>query len=201
MCIISSGFHSAQYAADHYSQMNDYISTNTPLDNAQAYSMTFQKICTALRSLPESYSYHPNTPYMLPTISYYNGVSDLHRHKSMEGQLDRTSSKDSLSSYADIYLVLEKQRETIVGLVIEDVFVLPSEFQAKSTSDQAEGEGEIERLVTIDHFIPVRSSNLTDPKGSCNTTVHIDVEFSSDSTNEQVQSAINEGHLKFGENP
>jgi hypothetical protein len=23
---------------------------------------------------------------MIPTISYYNGVSDLHRHKSMEGQ-------------------------------------------------------------------------------------------------------------------
>jgi hypothetical protein len=70
-----------------------------------------------------------------------------------------------------------------------------------STSDQTEGEGENEWSVTIDHFVPVRSSNLTDPKGSCNTTVHANVEFSGDSTNDHVQSAINEGHLKFGENP
>jgi hypothetical protein len=56
--------------------------------------------------------------------------------KSMEEQLDRMSSKDSPSSNAGIYLVLEKQREPIAGIVIEDVFiVLPSEFQAKSTSD------------------------------------------------------------------
>jgi hypothetical protein len=61
-------------------------------------------------------------------------------------------------------LILEKQREMIVGLVIEDVFVLPSEFQAKSTSDHAEGEGENEQTITIDGFILVRSSNLTDPK-------------------------------------
>jgi hypothetical protein len=33
---------------------------------------------------------------MLPTISYYNGISDLHRHESMEGKLDRISSKDTL---------------------------------------------------------------------------------------------------------
>jgi hypothetical protein len=72
---------------------------------------------------------------MLPTISYYNGVSDLHRHKTMEEQLDRTSSKDSPSSNAGIDPVLEEQREPIAGLVIEDVFVLPSEFQAKLTSD------------------------------------------------------------------
>jgi hypothetical protein len=37
-------------------------------------------------------------------------------------------SKDSPSSNAGIDLVLEKQRETIAGLVIKDVFVLPSEF-------------------------------------------------------------------------
>jgi GH43 family beta-xylosidase len=30
--------------------------------------------------------------------------------------------------------------------------------------------------------------------------VHADVEFSGDSTNDQVQSAINEGRLKFAEN-
>jgi hypothetical protein len=42
---------------------------------------------------------------MLATISYYNGVSDLHRHKSMEGQLDRTSSKDFPSSNVGIDLV------------------------------------------------------------------------------------------------
>jgi hypothetical protein len=60
----------------------------------------------------------------------------------MEEQLDRTSSKDSPSSNAGIDLVLEKQREPIVGLVIEDVSVLPSEFQAKLTSDQAERENE-----------------------------------------------------------
>jgi hypothetical protein len=75
---------------------------------------------------------------MLPTISYYNGVSDLLRHRTMEEQLDRTSIKDSPSSNAGIDLVLEKQGESIVGLVIEDVFVLPSEFQARSTSDQVE---------------------------------------------------------------
>jgi hypothetical protein len=46
----------------------------------------------------------------------------------MEGQLNRTSSKDSPSSNVGIDLVLEKQREMIVALVIEDVFVLPSEF-------------------------------------------------------------------------
>jgi hypothetical protein len=79
---------------------------------------------------------------MLLTISYYNSVSDLHRHRTMEEQLDRTSSKDSPSSNAGIDLVLEKQREPIVGLVIEDVSVLPSEFQAMLTSDQAERENE-----------------------------------------------------------
>jgi hypothetical protein len=98
---------------------------------------------------------------MLPTISYYNSVLDLHRHESMEGQLDRMSSKDFSNSNADIDLVLEKQRESIVGLVIEDVFVLPSEFQAESTSDQVEGENEWP--ITIDGFILVRSSNLVDP--------------------------------------
>jgi hypothetical protein len=79
----------------------------------------------------------------------------------MEEQLDRTSSKDSPSSIAGIDLILEKQRESIVGLVIEDVSVLASEFQAKLTSDQVERENE--RPVTIDGFIPGRSSNLTDP--------------------------------------
>jgi hypothetical protein len=127
---------------------------------------------------------------MLPTISYYNGVSDLHRHESMEGQLDRTSSKDSSSSIAGIDHVLEVQRKPIVGLVIEDVFVLPSEFQAKSTCDQAEGENEWS--VTIDSFIPVRSSNLTDLKESSNTMVHANAGFSEDSNNDQVQSTINE---------
>jgi hypothetical protein len=68
-------------------------------------------------------------------ISYCNCVSDLHRHESMEGQLDRMSNKDSPSSNDGLDLVLEKQREMIARLVIEDVFVLPSEFQAKSTSD------------------------------------------------------------------
>jgi hypothetical protein len=136
---------------------------------------------------------------MLPTISYYNGVSDLHRHKSMEGQLDRTFSKDFPSSNAYMNLILEKQRESIVGLVIEDIFVLPSEFQANSTIDQAEGENE--RPITIDGFIPVRSSNLADREESCNITVHADVEFSGDSTNDQIQSAINEGRLEFVENP
>jgi hypothetical protein len=52
---------------------------------------------------------------MIPTISYYNDVSDLHRHESMEEQLDRVSNKDSPSSNAGIALVLEKQREPIVG--------------------------------------------------------------------------------------
>jgi hypothetical protein len=65
---------------------------------------------------------------MLPTISFYNGVSDPYMHESMEGQLDITSSKGSPSSKVVIDLVLEKQRELIVGLVIEDVFVLLSEF-------------------------------------------------------------------------
>jgi hypothetical protein len=120
-CTIASGFHSAQYVANHYSQMKDYASTNVPLDNAQVHSTTSQNFCTAPRSWPESYFCQPNIPYMLSTISYYNGVSDLHRHESMEGQLDRTSSKDSPSSNAGIDLVLEKQRETIVGLVVESL--------------------------------------------------------------------------------
>jgi hypothetical protein len=121
-CTIASGFHLAQYVANHYSQMNDCGSTSP-------------NFCITPHSLPESYSCQPSTPYMLSTISYYNGVSDLHRHECMEGQLDRTSSKDSPSSNVGIDLVLEKQKDLIVGLVIEDVFVLPSEFQAKSTSD------------------------------------------------------------------
>jgi hypothetical protein len=95
-CTIASGFHSAQYAAKHYSQMNDYTSTIVPLDNVQAYSMTSQNFCTAPHSLPKSYSCQPNTPYMMPTISYYNDVSDLHRHRTMDEQLDRMSSKDPL---------------------------------------------------------------------------------------------------------
>jgi hypothetical protein len=90
--------------------MNDYASANVPLDNAQAYSMTSQYFSTAPRSLLESYSCQSNTPYMLLTILYYNGVSDMHRHKSMEGQLDRMSSKDPLSSNASIDLVLEKAK-------------------------------------------------------------------------------------------
>jgi hypothetical protein len=94
-------------------------------------------------------------------------------------------------------LILEKQREMIVGLVIEDVFVLPSEFQAKSTSDHAEGEGENEQTITIDGFILVRSSNLTDPKKSCNTAIHADVEFSGDSTNDQIQSVIKERQIEI----
>jgi hypothetical protein len=183
---IASGFHSAQYTANHYSQMNDCASTTW-------------NFCTTPRSLLESYSYQPSTPYMLPTILYYSGVSDLHKHESMEVQLDRMSSKDFPSSNADIDLVLEKQREPIVGLIIEDVFVLPYEFQAKLTSNEAEGENE--RPITIDGFIPVRSSNLVDLEGSCNTTIHTDVEFSGDSTNDQVQSAINEGRLEFAKNP
>jgi hypothetical protein len=60
--------------------------------------------------------------------------------------------------------------------------MLPPEFQSKSTSDQAEGENK--RLVTIDGFIPVRSSNLTDPRESCNIAVHADAEFSGDLTND-----------------
>jgi hypothetical protein len=47
---------------------------------------------------------------MVPTISYYNGVLYLHRHESMEEQLDRTSSKDFPSSNVDIGLVLEKAK-------------------------------------------------------------------------------------------
>jgi hypothetical protein len=117
----------------------------------------------------------------------------------MEEQLDRTSNKDSPSRNAGIDLVLEKQREPIARLVIEDVFVFPSEFQAKSISDRAEGENE--RPVTTYGFIPVRSSNLVDPEESCNTMVHADAEFSGDSNNDQVQSVINEGRLKFAENP
>jgi hypothetical protein len=117
----------------------------------------------------------------------------------MEGQLNRTSSKDFPSSNADIGLVLEKQRGPIVELVIEDVFVLPSEFHAKSTIDQAEEENE--RSITIDGFILIRYSNLADPEESYNTTVHADAEFSGDSTNDQVQSTINEGRLEFAENP
>jgi hypothetical protein len=136
---------------------------------------------------------------MLATISYYNGVSDLHRRESMLGQLDRTSSKDFPSSNAGINLVLEKQREPIVGLVIEDVSVLPSKFQAKSTSDQTKGENEWP--ISIDGFIPVRSSNLSDPEESCNTMIHVDAEFSGDLTNDQVQLVINEGWLEFVENP
>jgi hypothetical protein len=77
--------------------------------------------------------------------------------------------------------------------------VLPSEFQAKSTSDQAKGENE--RSITIDGFIPVRSSNLADPEESCNTTVHADAEFSGDLTNDRVQSVINKGQLEFAESP
>jgi hypothetical protein len=91
-CTIASRFHSAQYATNHYSQMNDC-------------AITSHNFCTTSRSLSESYSCQPSTPYMLATISYYNGVSDLHRHKSMEGQLDRTSSKDFPSSNAGIDLV------------------------------------------------------------------------------------------------
>jgi hypothetical protein len=83
-CTVASGFHSAQYAANHYSQMNDCASTS-------------QNFCDTSRSLPKSYSCQPNTPYMLPTISYYNSVSDLHRHRTMEEQLDKTPSKDSPS--------------------------------------------------------------------------------------------------------
>jgi hypothetical protein len=175
----------AQYAANHYSQINDCANTS-------------QNFCITPRSLPESYSYQSRIPYMLPTISYYNGVSDLNRHESMEGRLDRTSIKDFPSSNADTNLVLEKQKEPIVGLVIEDVFVLPSEFQANSTSDQAERENEWP--ITIYGFISVRSSNLADPKESYNTTVHVDAEFSRDSTNDQVQSTINEGRLELAEN-
>jgi hypothetical protein len=178
LCTVASEFYSAQYAANHYSQMNDCASTS-------------QNFYTTPRSLSESYYYQPSTPYMLPTKSYYNGVSDLHRHKSRERQLDRTSSKDFPSCNAGIDLILEKQRELIVGLLIEDVFELPYEFQAKLTSDQAKGENE--RLITIDGFILVRSSNLADPEKSCNTTVHADAEFSGDSTNDQVQSVVNEG--------
>jgi hypothetical protein len=136
---------------------------------------------------------------MLPTISYYNGVSDLHMHESMEGQLDRMSSKDFPSTNTGIDLVLEKRREPIVGFVIEVVFVLPSEFQVESTSGQAKGENG--RPITIDGFIPVRSSNLADLEECCNTMIHADAEFSEDSTNDQVQSGVNEGQLEFAENP
>jgi hypothetical protein len=97
LCTVPSGFHLAQYAANHYSQMNDCASTS-------------QNFCTTPRSLPESYYCQPSTPYMVPTISYYNGVLYLHRHESMEEQLDRTSSKDFPSSNVDIGLVLEKAK-------------------------------------------------------------------------------------------
>jgi hypothetical protein len=90
------------------------------------------------------------------------------------------SSKDSPSSNAGIDLVLEKQRELIAGLIIEDVFVLPSKFQAKSTSVHAEG------LVTIDGFVPVRATNLTDPNEGCNTTIDTDAEFSRDLANDEI---------------
>jgi hypothetical protein len=100
----------------------------------------------------------------------------------MEEQLDRTSSKDSPSSNTCIDFVLEEQREPIAELVIEDVFVLPYEFQARSTSDQPEGENEW--LITIDGFIPVRSSNHADPEESCNIVVYADAEFSGDSNND-----------------
>jgi hypothetical protein len=186
LCIVASGFHLAQYAANHYSQINDCASTS-------------QNFYTDLRSLPESYSCQSSTPYMLPTISYYNSVSDLHMHESMEGQLDRTSNNDFPSSNAGIDLVLEKQRESIVGFVIEVVFVLPSEFQVESTSGQAKGENE--RPITIDGFILVKSSNLADLEERCNTMIHADAEFLGDLTNDQVQSAINEGRLEFAENP
>jgi hypothetical protein len=33
---VASGFHSAKYVVNHYSQMNDYVSTNVPLDNARS---------------------------------------------------------------------------------------------------------------------------------------------------------------------
>jgi hypothetical protein len=118
----------AEYAASYHSQINDYASANVALDNAQAYVRTSRN-CTTLWSLPEIYSCQSSTTYMLPTISYYNGVSDLHRHRTMEEQLDRTSSKDSPSSNAGIDLVLEEQREPIVGLLIEDVFVLHLNFR------------------------------------------------------------------------
>jgi hypothetical protein len=128
-CTVASGFYLAQYAANNYSQMNDFASTNVPLDNAQAYSTTSQNFCTAPYSLLGSYSCHLNTPYMLLTISSYNnGVLDLYKHESMDGQLDRTSSKDSPSSNVGIDLVLEKQRELIAGLVMEDAFVLHLNF-------------------------------------------------------------------------
>jgi hypothetical protein len=136
---------------------------------------------------------------MLPTISYYNGVSDLHMHESMEGQLDRMSSRDFPSTNTGIDLILEKRREPIVGFVIEVVLVLPSEFQVESTSGQAKGENG--RPITIDGFIPVRSSDLADLEECCNTMVHADAEFSGDSTNDQVQSGVNEGQLEFAENP
>jgi hypothetical protein len=109
------------------------------------------------------------------------------------------SDKDSPSSNAGIDLVLEKQGEPIVGLVIEDVFVLPSEFQDNSTIDLAEGENE--QPVTTYGFIPVRSSNLADPEESWHTMVHADIELLGDSNKDQVQSAINEGRLEFAENP
>jgi hypothetical protein len=73
-CTIASGFHSAQYVANYYNQMNDCASTS-------------QNFCNTPHSLPESYSCQPSTPYMLPAISYYNGVSDLHKHESMEGAI------------------------------------------------------------------------------------------------------------------
>jgi hypothetical protein len=46
-CTIASGFHSTQYAANHYSRMNDCASTS-------------QNFCATPRSLPEGYSCQPN---------------------------------------------------------------------------------------------------------------------------------------------
>jgi hypothetical protein len=41
-------------------------------------------------------------------------------------------------------------------------------------------------MITIDGFIPVRASNLTDPNESYNIAVQADVEFSGDSANDQI---------------
>jgi hypothetical protein len=77
--------------------------------------------------------------------------------------------------------------------------LLPYEFQDKSTSDQAKGKNE--QLVTIDGFILVRSSNLTDLKESCNIVVHANGEFPGYSNKYYVQPTRNEGRLEFAENP
>jgi hypothetical protein len=74
--------------------------------------------------------------YIDNSMCLRSGISNVNnRHESIEEQFDRASDKDSPSSNAGIDLVLEKQGEPIVGLVIEDVFVLPSEFQDNSTID------------------------------------------------------------------